>query len=1184
MNTLAIRLLGQFQAEIAGQPLQDLQTNKVRALLAYLAVEADRPARRETLAGMFWPEFTESRARANLSQALFTLRQSIGDDSAVQPFLLVTSDTIQFAPDSHLWVDARHFSAGVLANKHAATQTRIRELAAAAALYEGEFLEHFSLRGCPAFEIWCLTLRERLHRQASAALTQLVDFYERQAAYETALNYASRLVALDGWREEAHVALMRLLALSSRRSEALAQYETCHRVLAENLGIAPLRRTTALYEAIRDERFIENDRPEGTGTELVDATPAFLTAPAALPTPVVCVGRQKELAWLEQELDAALSGHGRVAFIAGEAGSGKSVLWHAFARQTMDRHPHLLVASGKGTAYTGLGDPYAAFRALLSQLTGNVATQWAAGRMSQTQALRLWRALPLTIEALLRDAPGLIGTFVDGANLLQRAKVYAREAQLNPRHAPWLVRLPELLAESSAAAGSTGQLQSALFDQFLRFLTAMTQHLPLLLVLDDLQWADLGTIGLLFHISRNLAGQRLLILGAYRPEEIAVGPDGGRHPLQPVVHEIQHKLGHVILELGQKTDPSFVEALVDSEPNNLDEAFRAQLFQLTGGHPLFTAELLRSLQERGDLLRDEDGSWQVGRELDWDTLPPRVEGVIVQRMSRLPLESRRLLQAASVQGETFIAEVAAQVLEIDERKVAAALSNELSRDQRLVHAQRFDREPDGRAGLSTYQFHHFLFQKYLYDHLDAVDKARLHELTGEALAARFSDQVSEKSVQLARHFEAAGVLDKALQYRLQAGNYAIKLAANDEAGEHFTRGLALLKRSAVAPERKRQELALQLGLGTALQLKDGYGAEGAQRAYSRARDLCRQVGDSPQLVAALWPLATYAAMIGDLPQALTLAEQALMIAQRSEEPFLISVAHHHLGWILHHDGRFADSVVQQDMIIDLYDRQYHEPMVQMFGHDFGVTSLGWSAWPLCHLGFPDKALQRCHEAISLAQMFDHPFSLMHAYTMTAQIHILRNEMAQAGEFGERVQALAEAYGYSTYIAGSYISLGAGLVGKGQFAQGLAHWRLALDLFEAGGVKLYHRATLAAVSGLRMQLGQIAEAQDALAEADAVGFHDYADASIETVRGQLLSVQGYASEQVEACFLDAIQIARQQQAKWYELQTTMSLCRLWQMQGRRDEARNRLTAVYDWFTEGFNTPQLQTAAALLDELA
>jgi tetratricopeptide (TPR) repeat protein len=451
------------------------------------------------------------------------------------------------------------------------------------------------------------------------------------------------------------------------------------------------------------------------------------------------------------------------------------------------------------------------------------------------------------------------------------------------------------------------------------------------------------------------------------------------------------------------------------------------------------------------------------------------------------------------------------------------------------------------------------------------------------MAPIFGDQITEMSVKLARHFEMAKIYDKAVGFRLQAGNYAIKLAANDQAIDHFSKGLALLEKLPESTEKTRQELALQLGLGTGYQLMEGYASPEAHRAYSRARNLGRRVGDSPELVAALWPLATRAAMVGDLSQGVTLAEEALDVAKRVKNPLFIAVAHHHLGWILHQVGRFVESCYHQDEIISFYDRQYHEEMVHMFGHDFGVTSLGWSSWPLWYLGYPDKALQRGQEAIALAQSFDHPFSLMHAYNMTGLIHVLRGDLIKAGEFGERIMDLATSYGFHFYTAPANYYLGAGLIGHGRIAEGIAYQRKSMAIYEAGGVKML-RGTYVGIANIYASLGQYELGRKALSEAEAMEFEDYCVCTIEHVRGMLLQLQGDANEKAEACFVQAIELARRQQAKSSELQATMSLCRLWQEQGRQMEAWEKLSSVYNWFTEGFETADLKAAAALLEELA
>lgn len=249
MNRLSISLLGTFQVRLAGEPVADFATDKVRALLAYLAVEAERDHRRQTLAGLLWPDFPEGAARTNLRNALANLRRAIGDRQVSPPFLQITRQTIQFNRASDYGLDVTTFST-LLANKGAA-RPGIASLEAGVALYRGPFLEGFALADSVPFEEWLLLNREALSRQLWAALHRLAEAYEEQGAYEQALGYARRQVALEPYQEEGQQQVMRLLALQGRRSEALAQYETCRQVLMDELGVEPSAETVALVERIR---------------------------------------------------------------------------------------------------------------------------------------------------------------------------------------------------------------------------------------------------------------------------------------------------------------------------------------------------------------------------------------------------------------------------------------------------------------------------------------------------------------------------------------------------------------------------------------------------------------------------------------------------------------------------------------------------------------------------------------------------------------------------------------------------------------------------------------------------------------------------------------------------------------------------------------------------------------------
>lgn len=252
MARLTFSLLGTFQATRDGEPISGFESDKVRALLAYLVIESNQSHRREKLAGLFWPERPDREARANLRYALSNLRKVVGDRDAAVPVLCATRQTIQFIPGDEIWVDALVFQDLVSKYPAAQDENQLLELREAVELYRGEFLEGFSLADSPGFSEWLLIEREKLKRQVLAALRLLSSSYEQNGNYELALNFAWQQVELEPWQEEAHRQVMRLLAASGQRSAALAQYEACRQALAEELEVEPAPETTRLYEQIRD--------------------------------------------------------------------------------------------------------------------------------------------------------------------------------------------------------------------------------------------------------------------------------------------------------------------------------------------------------------------------------------------------------------------------------------------------------------------------------------------------------------------------------------------------------------------------------------------------------------------------------------------------------------------------------------------------------------------------------------------------------------------------------------------------------------------------------------------------------------------------------------------------------------------------------------------------------------------
>jgi predicted ATPase len=334
---------------------------------------------------------------------------------------------------------------------------------------------------------------------------------------------------------------------------------------------------------------------------------------------------------------------------------------------------------------------------------------------------------------VIEVGPDLIDTFVPGDLFIRQVNRLAGLTEALDTAG----NLEQRLVSQATHRPLTLRPQGDLLEQYTRVLHAVAQQQPLLVLLDDLQWADVGSIGLLFHLARRLDDSRILIVAAYRPAEVSRGRWGERHPLEPVVNELKLHFGPIEINLSRAEDRHFVDTLLDVEPNGLGEAFRQTLFRLTAGHPLFTVELLRGMQERGDLIRDQRQRWIEGPKLDWDTLPARVEAVLAERVGQLSGLEQAILTVASVEGEIFTAEVIARVQGRSQSETVHELSTNLERTQRLVHALGV-RERNGRH-LSQYRFCHCLFQKYLYSRLDPVERVYLHEAVGLALEKLYGE-------------------------------------------------------------------------------------------------------------------------------------------------------------------------------------------------------------------------------------------------------------------------------------------------------------------------------------------------------------------------------------------------------------------------------------------------------------
>jgi predicted ATPase len=505
-----------------------------------------------------------------------------------------------------------------------------------------------------------------------------------------------------------------------------------------------------------------------------------------------------------------------------------------------------------------------------------------------------------------------------------------------------------------------------------------------------------------------------------------------------------------------------------------------------------------------------------------------------------------------------------------------------------------------------YSFVHALYQQVLYQRVSAAQRVCLHQRIGARLEVGHGAQASDIAAELAMHFERGRDYQRAVHYLWQAGQRSYARAAYVEAISHLTKGLEVLKPLPDMPERTRLELALYTTLGGTLQVTKGWAAPEVEHAYAHARELCQQVGDTPQLAAVLGGLAGFYQNRGDLQTARDLGEQRLALVQRQQDVARLIGAHVLLQGVLYNMGEQLLARAHFEQTLALYDPQQHRFQAQ--SHPI-VNCLSIAANVLHLLGYPEQSLTRLHEALTLARELAHPFTLAYAHFHAAYFHARGREGQAAQRHAEALVALASEHGFAQRLAQGTILLGYALALCGQGAEGIAHMRQGLVAGRATGAKTGEPFYLSLLVEGHRQEGQVDEGLRVVAEALAIVAttgNRSAEPELHRLKGELLLLQAASRQraptsllvtsleaegggvtsassqytEAEACFRHALQVARHQQAKFYELRTALSLSRLWQRQGKRVEARELLGPIYGWFTEGFDTADLQEARALL----
>jgi predicted ATPase len=462
-----------------------------------------------------------------------------------------------------------------------------------------------------------------------------------------------------------------------------------------------------------------------------------------------------------------------------------------------------------------------------------------------------------------------------------------------------------------------------------------------------------------------------------------------------------------------------------------------------------------------------------------------------------------------------------------------------------------------------------------------------HQRIAQVLETRFSELVETQPELLAQHYTEAGLAAQAVGYWQQAGERSNVRSAYVEAVAHLTKGLEMLRALPDTPARAQHELDMQLMLGQALRVTKGDGVLEVGHAFARARELCRQVGDTPQLLRVLGGLVAFYQRRGELQTARELVEQRLTLAQDQQDPVFLIGVHVDMGLLLFFLGELASAQAHLAQAIALCAPQEDHSLAFRYSSDPMVLCLGFMALTLWVLGYPDQALTRSYEMLTRAQAASHTFTLARALHLAAVLHRFQREGAAAQERAEAALALMTEQGFGHYLGQATFTRGWALAAQGQREVGMAQMHQGLAAMRVTETRVALSAYLVPLAEAYENSGQAEEGLRLLAEAlehvDHTG-ERYWEAEIYRLKGELLQRQAIPdASRAEACFHQALAVARRQQAKSWELRAALSLSRLWQQQGRWDEARELLAPVYHWFTEGFDTADLQDAKALLEAL-
>ncbi|MGA7870144.1 MAG: adenylate/guanylate cyclase domain-containing protein [Candidatus Binatus sp.] len=839
------------------------------------------------------------------------------------------------------------------------------------------------------------------------------------------------------------------------------------------------------------------------------------------------VGRRAELEQLDKALELARAGHGQIVAAMAEAGVGKSRLSYEFKMRKQSEALVLEAFSfshGKASAYLPVVDLLKTYFRIADRDDERTRREKVTGKV-----LALDRALEDTLPHLF----ALLGIPVGDA------------------------RLDEM--DPSIRRRRTREAVKSL-------IVRESLNQPLIVIFEDLHWIDAESEALLNLIADSLGTARILMMVNYRPEY--------RHNWGSKTCYTQIRLD----PLGAENTAELLSAMLGDE--RALAPLKATIIERTQGNPFFIEEMVQVLFDQGVLVRD--GPVSLAKPLTSIEIPSTVKGILAARIDKLAPADKDLLQSLAVIGKEFPIGLIRRVVGRSDDELAPMLSN--------LQAAEFIYEQPAFPE-NEYTFKHALTQEVAYGSVLMERRRILHERTAAALEAMFAATLDDHLAELAHHYGRSANVPKAIEYLRRAAEQAGARSAYNDAIGYGREALRLIGMMPESLERDQRELKIQMMLGPLLVAVQGFSSPETAGNVVRTQELCRRAGETPEVFGMLFQLWSFDHASGKLRESRVIAEQLLGMAGRMNSDIATAAAHNAMGSTQLEMGEFSAAREHQEIVAEIYNRDIPRYLPSMQAPV--IPSRCHLAWALHIGGDPEQARQRMREANALAAQLRRPFSLAFVHLYAIVLSHFRHEYAEVRARSETLIEISTEYGFPYWLAAGKMCLARTIAGEGYargdesaLMTGLTMMKEAAEHLAVSNADLIYSFSFVLLAELYLMMKRpdecLRELEQATQRAEQMD-HRLLEAEVHRLRGETMLTIPNGDDEAERCFRHAIEIARRQHARSWELRAAASLARLLERTGRRDEARATLAPVFAQFTEGFDTIDLRDAKALLEQL-